>query len=169
MAQLPLGWRASSGRRKLLTKAQVAGHGILVELHACRATTGRLPVSEGFSDRLPCLPTCFCSACVQFYKDSMTCDLCLGKKAKKWAPQFLQEEQGSAVATWLGSVFWQTCSKSDAGATPGDTVSLGFIVGFLVLGVQPHDSFNFSAAACEGAVASVVAYAMVQRELTSKP
>ena len=28
-------------------------------------------------------PTCFCSACVQYYKVSMTCSLCLGVKSKK--------------------------------------------------------------------------------------
>ena len=48
------------GRRAIpQTKAQLAGHGSPVELHACRAKTSRLPVSESFSHRLPCLQRCF--------------------------------------------------------------------------------------------------------------
>ena len=38
------------------------------------------PVRRTFNDRKP---TCFCSACVQYYKVSMTCSLCLGFKSKK--------------------------------------------------------------------------------------
>ena len=39
------------------------------------------PVRRTFNDRKP---TCFCSACVQYYKVSMTCSLCLAlMKSKK--------------------------------------------------------------------------------------
>ena len=39
-------------------------------------------------------PTCFCSACVEFYMASMTCHLCLGLRRPKSKQTGHREEQG---------------------------------------------------------------------------